>query len=116
MFVTICYGQSQEVDLQVRNPSVTEWHVAQRVFECLMPIMETCVLNQARESWLLSETISSYVTLTAKLTKISEDALPTDGSVEPGTSTTSLECTFVTQLPLQEITSGSISVFYKILT
>ena len=83
--INICYGQSQEVDLQVRNPSVTEWHVAQRVFECLMPIMETCVLNQATESWLLSDTISSCVTLTARLTKISEDALPTDGSVEPGT-------------------------------
>ena len=36
----ICYGQSQ-VDLQLRNPSATEWHVAQRVFECLMPVMET---------------------------------------------------------------------------
>ncbi len=29
--------------------------------------------------------LPSCVTLTAKLTKISEDALPTDGSVEPGT-------------------------------
>ncbi len=38
--VTICCGQSQEVDLEVRNPSVTEWHVAQRVFEFLVPVME----------------------------------------------------------------------------
>ena len=44
--------------------------------------METCVLNQAMESWLLSDNISSCVALTKKLTKISEDALPTDGSVE----------------------------------
>ncbi len=64
--VTICYGQSSQVGLQVRNPSVTEWLVAQRVFECLMPIMDTCILNQATESWLLSDTISSCVTLTAK--------------------------------------------------
>ncbi len=83
--VTICCGQSQEVDLEVRNSSVTEWHVAQRVFEFLMPIMETCVLSQATESWLISGTISNCVTLTAKFKNISEDALPTDGSVEPGT-------------------------------
>ena len=50
-----------------------------------MPIMETWVLNQTAESRLLSDAISGYLTLTAKLTQISEDALPTDGSVEPGT-------------------------------
>ncbi len=83
--VTICYGQSSQVDLQVRNPSVTEWLVAQRVFECLKPIMDACILNQATESWLLSDTISSCVTLTAKLSKISQDAIPSDGTVEPGT-------------------------------
>ena len=77
---------------------------------------ETCVLNQATESWILSDTISSCVTLSARLTKISDDALPTDGSVEPGTSTMSLECTFVTQLEVQEIKSGKISVFSRILT
>ena len=27
-------------------PSATEWHVAQRALECLMTIMETCVLNR----------------------------------------------------------------------
>ncbi len=83
--VTICYGQSSQVDLQVRNPSVTDWHVAQRVFECLKPIMDTCILNQATESWLLSDTISSCVMLTAELSKIAQNALPTDGSMEPGT-------------------------------
>ena len=83
--VRICYGQSQEVDLQLRNTSATECHVAQRVLECRMPIMETFVLNQGKESWPLSDNISSCVTLTGKVTKISEDALSTDGSVEPGT-------------------------------
>ena len=41
--------------------------------------------NQATESLILSDTISSYMKLTAKLTKLSEDALPTDRIVEPGT-------------------------------
>ncbi len=41
--VTISYGGSPEVDLQVRNLSVTEWHAAQLVFDCLLPMMETCV-------------------------------------------------------------------------
>ena len=81
----ICYAQSQEVDLQLRNTSATEWRVAQSVLGCLMPIMGTCVLNQATKSWLLSDTIPSCVTLTAKLAKIFEDALSSDGSVGPGT-------------------------------
>ncbi len=82
--VNIWYGQSSQVDLQVRNSIVTEWHAVQRVFECLKPIMDTCIFNQAKESWLLSHTMSSCATLTAEPTKIAQDALPTDGSVEPG--------------------------------
>ena len=63
---------------------MTEWNVAQRVFECLMRTMKTYARNQATGSWPPSDNISSSVTLTAKLTEISEDALPTDGSAEPG--------------------------------
>ncbi len=80
-----------------------------------MRIMETCVLSQATESWLLFDTISSCVTLTAKLTKISEDDLPTDGSVELGTFNYELGIYLPEAVTSQEITSGSISGFYKML-
>ena len=83
--VTFCYWQLQGVDLQVWSPNVTEWNVVQRVFECLMPIIKFFVLNEATESWILSDTISSCATLSAKLTHISEDYIPTYGSAESET-------------------------------
>ncbi len=113
--VAICYGQSSQVDIEVRNPSVTEWLVAQRVFEYLKPIMDACILNQAMESWLLSDTTSSCVTLTAQLRTIYQDAIPSDGTVEPGTLTTNLECTFVPPSPMPETASSSILVSFRSL-
>ncbi len=74
--VTICYGQSEEVDLQVRNPSVTEWHAAQLYLIALWPSWKIVFSSGYRIVALFPILISSCVTLKRKHHKMLRGALP----------------------------------------
>jgi hypothetical protein len=47
-------------------PSLT-WHIYQIVVNCLSHVVTTCVLNQSRGHWLLSDDRHSTISMSLKL-------------------------------------------------
>lgn len=53
--VTRCYSASS--DLTKRIPTPLEWLVVQDVYELCLPIFKICILNQTRDSWIVTDAI-----------------------------------------------------------
>jgi len=49
--------------LQQRMPKAQVWAVVEVVTSCLNPIVSTCVMNQSRGHWLLSNALTIVIAL-----------------------------------------------------
>jgi hypothetical protein len=48
-------------------PSLLTWHIFQIIVDVLSPIVSTCVLNQSRGHWLLSDVLDYAIYICLKL-------------------------------------------------
>ncbi len=55
-------------------PPPLTWHICQIVVDCLTPVVTTCVLNQSRGHWLLSDAFHSTIPMSLKLKEESKNA------------------------------------------
>jgi hypothetical protein len=55
------------VKMTTRVPPPLTWHICQIVVNCLSPIITTCVRNQSRGHWLLSDVLHFAISMNLKL-------------------------------------------------
>jgi hypothetical protein len=48
-------------------PPPSKWYICQIVVDCISPIVTTCVQNQSRGHWLLSDVLHSAISMSLKL-------------------------------------------------
>ncbi len=53
-----------------RVPPLLKWHICQIVVDYLSPIVITCVLNQSKGHWLLSDAFHSTIFISLKLKEL----------------------------------------------
>jgi hypothetical protein len=64
-----CYSKQSLVRMTTSFPPPLTWHVCQILVHCLYPIVTTCVLNQSRGHWLLSDVLHFVISMNLKLKK-----------------------------------------------
>jgi hypothetical protein len=67
--IMFCYSKHTTVRVTSRVPPPLTWHISQIVVDCLLPIVSTCVINQAHGHWLLSDALHFVISMSLKLKK-----------------------------------------------
>jgi hypothetical protein len=65
--IALCYGQQQSLTLQGHVPSPQVWNIARVVVDTLAHVVQQCVLNQNQGYWLLSNALTSIISLVCKI-------------------------------------------------
>ncbi len=65
--IMFCYNKQTIVRVTSQVPPPLTWHISQIVVDCLLPIVSTCVINQAHGLWLFSDALHFVISMNLKL-------------------------------------------------
>jgi hypothetical protein len=67
--IMFCYSRHSLVRITIRVPPLLTWHICQIVVDYLSLVVTTCVINQSRGHWLLSDAFHFAISTSLKLKK-----------------------------------------------
>ncbi len=62
-----CYSKQNSMRMTTKVPPPLTWHICQIVVDCFSLVVTTCVLNQSKGHWLLSNAFHSTISMSLKL-------------------------------------------------
>jgi len=88
-----------------RMPPPLTWHISQIIVDVFSPIVCTCVFNQFKGSWLLSDSLNFTISICLKLIKESRISISFDNVME-NESIVALKLDFLSSNIKKEICRG----------